>query len=122
MSADLATPKWSILIDRLSQQTTSGNLKWKTSPDESTVVVKIGENHISVSRVRNQSDPDQFDFWVEIFRADGRLVDRFSDYMVSGSYSKLDDLYVAAFRQANGSDAVLDDILSHLPDPDEIPF
>lgn len=122
MTTATARAKWSTLIDRLVANTDVGKLKWKTSPDEDTIHVKVGDNHVGIFRARNRSNSEEFDFVVEIFSSDGRVVDRFSDEMVDGSYPKLRELYLLAFRQANGSDAVLDEILNALPDPDDIPF
>lgn len=114
--------KWSTIVDRLYAHTKSEKLAWKTSVDEDTISVKVGDNHISITKSKNRNNPLENDYWVEIFSQDGRIIDRFSDEMVTGSYSKLDDLHIMAFRQANGSDAALDSILNALPDEDEIPF
>lgn len=113
------------LIERLSEKTTEGTVKWEESLFANSIYeTQVGKHNIFV-RERHEEEMSDPDYFLGFYNSAHEEIDSFSDRdlrdVMSSSYKIMRELYRAAKRQALGVNKMVDDVLNELDD-DDIPF
>lgn len=124
--SDKTKTKWRELVSRLARNTHAHRLSWENGNYEGSIVTTVNDHAISLQLVQRSFETN---FIVQIADQFGDIVDTFSDEDVGlldngvSAHIVLSEVYRDVKRTISGADAVLDAVISALPeDPDGIPF
>lgn len=111
--------KWRSLVDRIIYATNAGRISWKQSSEESVYTASVSGTQITYEQADNP-DGINVDYVFKIYNPKGEVIDFFNDTDLFSRdpsinyYPRMRDLYNTIVRQTNGSDIVLDKLLSSL--------
>ena len=121
----MADDKLLVLIQRLSDQTNQGNVKWEKTVDDGVFQASFPGYSIHIltrtSRIPQASDPD---YVLEIYNDDGVLIEQADDVdfkdlgLDPPIFTTMEQMYTKARRMAMGVDRALDSLLGSLDDLD----
>jgi hypothetical protein len=117
--------KQKILVSRLLERTTNGDLRWRETIHKNAFQVSLKENSVLV-RQKPGEIPDVDDYEFQLINNEGQTVDSFLDLDLAKTedvqadkikwYRLCEELYDLARRTALGSEQVLNQILRDLDD------
>lgn len=123
MSAD----KWEELYRRMKINTKNDRLSWRETTDEGVFITSVDRLLIEIKKVVPESLLENDYYHINIMNREGKTLDEFtSDDLDRGQgrkfYNDMEDFVKSIKRKLSGAEAVLDELIAKLPDPDEIPF
>lgn len=112
------------LIILLDKNTSSGDVQWEESTKSNAFETSFPNYTVMIRQDRDIMDEESYR--ILIIDNQGDVVEEatYQDFqgMLDGSYGIMKRIYEIARRQAKGVEQALDDILSNLNDPDDVPW
>jgi len=119
-----AAARLASIVEQLLAKSKSGDIEWQRTAKADSFMAPFSKYSVHIRQVRIQSEyPDEelFDYYLEIFNAEGDLLESIVDTDFQpvprdqfNAYKILGDLYMFARRQALGVDRAIDALLTDL--------
>jgi hypothetical protein len=129
--------KYKALLDALWMRTATGKVQWEDTSEDDAFSTKLPPY---IVRLFPSETEDQLDYVIQIYDANGNLVDYFNDVNLkrlkpadlrfTSYFSLMKEMHRRAGRYVSGAEKALDNILSSLgieaeeasPQADDLPF